>query len=75
MYVVVNYFTINNSVHDYNTRLSKGFHVPNIGNDCGKRTLQYNGCLLWNKINLLNVNFDCLLASFKYKIIYNLPSL
>ena len=24
---------------------------------------QYNGCLLWNKIILLNVNFDCSLAS------------
>ena len=73
--VVINYFTINNSVHDYNTRLSKCFHVPKIGNDYGKRTLQYNGCLLWNKIILLNVNFDCSLASFKYKIRYNLSSL
>ena len=73
--VITNYFTINNSVHDYNTRLSKGFHVPKIGNDYGKRTLQYNGCLLWNKIILLNVNFDCSLASFKYKIRYNLSSL
>ena len=73
--VITNYFTINNSVHDYNMRLSKGFHVPKIGNDYGKRTLQYNGCLLWNKIILLNVNFDCSLASFKYKIRYNLSSL
>ena len=41
--VVVNYFTIDNSVHHYNTRLSKGYHVPKIGNDYRKRTLQYNG--------------------------------
>ena len=27
------------------------------------------------KIILLNVNFDCSLASFKYKIKYNLSSL
>ena len=31
--VITNYFTINNC-------LSKGFHVPKIGNDYGKRTLQ-----------------------------------
>ena len=31
--------------------------------------------LLWNKIILLNVNFDCSLASFKQKIRYNLSSL
>ena len=73
--VITNYFIINNSVHDYNTRLSKGFHIPKIVNDHGKRTLQYNGCFLWNKIILLNVNFDCSLASFKYKIRYNLSSL
>ena len=28
--VITNYFTINNSVHDYNTRLSRGFHVPKL---------------------------------------------
>ena len=69
------YFTCNRSVHEYNTRLREGFHVPKIGNDYGKRTLKYNGCLLWNKIILLNVNFDCSLASFKHKIRYNLSSL
>ena len=69
----INYFTIKNSVHDCNTRLSKGFHVRKIGNDYGKRTVQYNGCLLRNKVILINVNFYCSLASFKYKIRYNLP--
>ena len=69
------YFTCNRSVHEYNTRLREGFHVPKIGNDYGKRTLKYNGCLLWNKIILLNVNFDCSLASFQHKIRYNLSSL
>ena len=44
------YFTYNRSVHEYNTRLREGFHVPKVGNDYGKRTLKYNGCLLWNKI-------------------------
>ena len=66
------YFTYNRSVHEYNTRLREGFHVPKVGNDYGERTLKYNGCLLWNKIILLNVNFDCSLASFKHKIRYNL---
>ena len=70
------YFTGDSSIHDYNTRLGEGFHVPKIGNDCGKWTLQYNGCLLWNKIILLNFNFDiCSLASFKHQIRYNLSSL
>ena len=71
--VVINYFTINNSVHDYNMHFSKGFPVPKIGNDYWKWTLQYNSCLLWNKIILLD--FDCSLASFKYKIRYNLSPL
>ena len=48
--VITNYFTINNSVHDYNTRLSKGFHVPKIRNEFEKLTLQYNGWLLWKKL-------------------------
>ena len=73
--ILNDYFTCNSSVHEYNTRLREGFHVPKIGNDYGKRTLQYNGCLLWNKIILLNVSFDCSLASFKHKIRYNLSSL
>ena len=51
------------------------FHVQNIGNDYGHRTLQYNGCTFWNKIILFNVKFDCSLASFKYNISYNLSSL
>ena len=69
------YCTCNRSVYEYNTRLREGFHVPKTGNDYGKRTLKYNGCLLWNKIILLNVNFECSLASFKHKIRYNLSSL
>ena len=69
------YFTINDSVHDYSTRLSKAFHARQFGNNYEKRTLQNNGCLLWNKIIILNVNFDCSLASFKHKIRYNLRSL
>ena len=40
-----------------------------------KRTLKYNGCLLWNKIIHLDIKFDCSLASFKHKIRYNLSSL
>ena len=70
MYII--FFTIN-SVHDYNTRLSKGFHVPKTGNGYGKPT-QYNGCLLWNKIMLLHVNIDCSLASFTYTIRFDLSS-
>ena len=68
------YFTCNSYVHDYNTRLREGFHEPEIGNDYGKRTLQYNGCLLWNKIILLNVSYDCSRGSFKHTIRYNLSS-
>ena len=65
------YFTI--SVHDYNAHLSKAFHEPKIGNNYGRRILQYNGCLLRNRIILFNVNSD--LASFKHKVRYSLSSL
>ena len=57
------YFTGNSSIHAYKTRLSEGFHIAKIGNGYEKWTLKYNGCLLGNKIILLNVNFDGSLAS------------
>ena len=61
-------FAYNSSVHKYKTRLREGFHVPKIGNDSGKRTLQYNGRFYGTKIILLNVNFDCSLAWTQDKI-------
>ena len=48
--VVSDYFACNSSVYEFSIRLREGFHVPKIGNGFGKRTLQCNGCLLWNKI-------------------------
>lgn len=43
-------FTINEEIHSYNTRLSKGLHIPKIVTERGKTSLRYRGPYLWNAI-------------------------
>ena len=52
--VFLTYYTINNSVYDHNTRLSKGSHELEIGNDYGTRTLQYSVFVMKQ-----NYTFEC----------------
>ena len=69
------YFTCNRSVHEYNTLLREGFHAPKLEMIMENEHWSTMVVCYGTNFILLNVNFDCSLASFEHKIRYNLSSL
>jgi hypothetical protein len=45
-----NYFTLNLSIHDHNTRTSTNIHIQRYSTGFGKRALFYRAAILWNKL-------------------------
>ena len=60
-------FMYNSDVHHYNTRQSHLFHIPQVSSNQRKRTLRYEGPVIWNKLQS-NVNINCSLCSFKRQL-------
>jgi len=48
--VYCNYFIVNKSVHNYDTRQSNDLHIHCIKKSIGQRTVQHTGSILWNSI-------------------------
>jgi len=65
-----NHFTVNKSVHIYDTRQSNDLHIRYIKKSIGQRTVQHTGSILWNSLppvfkkcmskNHLKVNLKCI---------------
>ena len=68
--VYCNYFTVNKSVHSYDTRQSNDLHIHYIKKSIGQRTVQHTESILWNSVppvlkkcmskNHLKVNLKCI---------------
>ena len=53
------YFLVNSDVHNYLTRQTDHYHLPFFHTDLGKSSLRYYGAVLWNKIILSEVTYEC----------------
>ena len=45
-----NYFISNSLIHNYATRQKAGLHLYSVNTTLGQRSIQYKGCVLWNKL-------------------------
>ena len=57
----------NSHVHHYNTRQSHLLHISHVSSNQRKRTLRYEGPVIWNKLQN-TVNINCSLCSFKRQL-------
>ena len=58
-------FCINANVHQHATRQANLLHIPRISSNRTKKTIRYEGCIIWNHIMKSNIPFDCSAATFK----------
>ena len=45
-----NTFMMNSDIHDYYTRHSGSYHVPQVKNNLRKWSIRYRGVIVWNTI-------------------------
>ena len=50
---IQNMFTLNSSIHNYNTRLSSKFHIFSARTNFSKSTVRHQGPVLWNSLSCL----------------------
>lgn len=48
--IFTNLFTINSSIHSYNTRHNSQLHIQTVRTNNGKRSLKFKASQLWNKL-------------------------
>jgi len=48
--IYLNYFVLNNEIHNYNTRLSQGLHICGPRTSFGQKCIQFKGSSLWNRL-------------------------
>ena len=63
--VLRDFFTRNNQVHNYPTRNASAFRVPNFTYEGFKRSIFYNGIVLYNKA-VNKFDFSICKNSFQY---------
>ena len=44
------YFTLSNTIHDYNTRQQASFRLPYYRTNLGKRSVRYTGVKVWTEV-------------------------
>ena len=44
------YFTVNNVLHEHNTRASSNLHITHVNSNFGHRCSTYRGCKFWNEL-------------------------
>ena len=49
------YFKFIFNVHEHDTTMSKGSHMPSVKTELGKKCIAYNGTVLFDKLLLKNV--------------------
>jgi len=52
-----NYFTINSTVHLYNTRVRENLHLDSVSTNYGKRTVRYKAGKIWNQLHSSLIEF------------------
>ena len=52
------YFTFNTSIHKYETRQARHFHLPQVRSDLGKKNIRYRGAQIWNYLLDLGINSE-----------------
>ena len=52
------YFTSNTSIHKYETRQARHFHLPQVRSDLGKKNIRYRGAQIWNYLLDLGINSE-----------------
>ena len=60
-----NMFCINANVHQHATRQAKWLHIPRVSSNRSKKTIRYEGCVIWNHIMKNNIPTNCSEATFK----------
>ena len=50
-HVCNNFFIINSNIHNHRTRQYNDFHPPNCRTEIRKKSLQYSGCVIWNRLD------------------------
>ena len=59
------YFTKHSEVHDYSTRQSELFRLPDYKKDLGRRCISFTGVKLWEKIIVADIDLDTSQPVFK----------
>ena len=62
--VFIAMFQVNSSIHGYNTRQARHFHLPLSTKGLTKTSLCYRGAVIWNKILSLGVRTEVSEALF-----------
>ena len=62
------FFIENTLVHQYNTRISHHLHVPKFKTNLGKRSIKYQGVIIWNSIINNGISLSLSEGSFKYHL-------
>ena len=62
------YLTCIFNVHEHDTWISKGLHVPSVKIELGKKFIAYRGTVLFNKVLVKNVDMNCSIHIFKRNI-------
>ena len=60
-------FSYNCNIHDHNTRMSTGIHIPVIRLNIAKRFIRYSGVILWNRI-IGKIDINCTIYTFKRQL-------
>ena len=63
--VISNLFTPNREIHAHNTRQSNCLHPPKVKTELSKRSVDYQGVILWNQIISTNVSLNVSHLTFK----------
>jgi hypothetical protein len=69
------YFSLNSSIHNHNTRISSNPHLHLYSSNFGKRCLEYRGSALWNSIpnSIRNINAKHLFKTALMNYVHSLP--
>ena len=44
------YFVVNESIHNYNTRSAQNLHIASVNSNVGQKSILYKGSKLWNEL-------------------------
>ena len=68
------YITSNTSIHKYETRQARHFHLPQVRSDLGKNNIRYRGAQIWNYLLDLGINSETSESIFSKNMKYYLKN-
>ena len=57
-------FIYNSSIHQHDTMQASFFHIPKVKSNLRKRSLRYQGCILWYSVKR-HIDVNCSMHTFK----------